>query len=213
MTLQQHDWLKKGKAGNKAPRTEQSFSTTAPWPISEAAPGLVWSTRGGGTWVVVLVKGVALLSNDLLHEAQGPLKVHVVTHTLGLPTEHGCVAAKARLKLCLGQQVHPQHLHVHSTRSRAFGCIIVIASMSMSVSELEQQLHLKRMSSEGLCLGHQIYPQHPSPSGHTCSCHTLRSEVRIQLQLINLYQSAPGTGESGMQANLNGCQWCIAAHC
>ena len=55
------------------------------------------------TRLVVGIKGVTFLGNNRLHEAQGSLKVHVVTHALGLPTEHGRVTAKARLKLCLGQ--------------------------------------------------------------------------------------------------------------
>ena len=59
-------------------------------------------TAAAGTWLVVGVKGVALLRYDFLHQPQGTLKVHVVAHTLGLPTEHGRVAAKARLKLRLG---------------------------------------------------------------------------------------------------------------
>ena len=63
------------------------------------------------TRLVVGIEGVTFLGNDLLHEAQGSLKVHVVAHALGLPTEHGRVAAKACLKLCLSQQVHPDHLH------------------------------------------------------------------------------------------------------
>ena len=62
------------------------------------------------TWLVVGVKGVTFLRNDFLHQPQGTPKVHVVAYTLGLPTEHGCVASEACLKLCLSQQIHPDDL-------------------------------------------------------------------------------------------------------
>lgn len=75
---------------------------------------MAWEPTG----LVVGIKGVPFLGNDLLHEAQGSLKVHVVTHTLGLPTEHGRVTAKARFKLRPSQQVYPNHLHKIVSTSR-----------------------------------------------------------------------------------------------
>jgi len=62
------------------------------------------------TWLVVGIEGVTFLRNDFLHQAQGTPKVHVVAYTLGLPTEHGCVASEACLELCLSQKIHPDHL-------------------------------------------------------------------------------------------------------
>ena len=50
------------------------------------------------------------LEQDLLQAGQGPAKVHVVAHALGLPAEHGRVRAEAGLEFGLRQQVHPDDL-------------------------------------------------------------------------------------------------------
>ncbi len=59
---------------------------------------------------VVGVKAMAVAQQDLLEDAERSVEVHVVAHALGLAAEDGRVRAKARLKLLLRQQVHPQHL-------------------------------------------------------------------------------------------------------
>ena len=69
----------------------------------------------GSTWLIAGIEGVSFLGNDLFHESQRPLEVHVVAHAFGLPTEHGRVASKACLKLSLGQQIHPDHLQHFSS--------------------------------------------------------------------------------------------------
>ncbi len=56
--------------------------------------------------------GGAYLEEDALHDAERPLKVHVVAHALGLPAGHGRVGTKACLELPLSQKIDPYNLFI-----------------------------------------------------------------------------------------------------
>lgn len=64
--------------------------------------------------LVVCIDNIALLLDDAGKQLECTGAVHVVSHTLGLPAEHGRVAAKAVPELLWCEAIHPQHLHTHA---------------------------------------------------------------------------------------------------
>lgn len=59
---------------------------------------------------IFLVIEAIYLCDGVSQESDGPLKVHVVAHRLGLTREHWRVRSKACFKFLLCQQIHPDHL-------------------------------------------------------------------------------------------------------
>ena len=106
------------------------WPSTYPWQWQQSGSELlvlsltngIASTRWIKDWLCMAVMQKKGLFCVLQHSpAMAIVKTSAgLSCLLSLAAVHGRVAAKARLELCLGQQVHPQHLQAHPTRLHSF---------------------------------------------------------------------------------------------